>query len=493
MPMLSRVAPFPLADTSRGMAPATRQAAVIVAALVVAALLQSLVIPLDCDVSWLLTASEAVLAGKRLYIDIIEVNPPASVWLYLPMVWLAHMLAVKVEAVVVIVTLALASASTWGTARLASGLSRPPIPLPFVAALAFVTMVFPAGLFAQREHFALLFALPALTAVALVADRRQLGLGQALLVGAAAAMVVIVKPHFALVIIPATGWAAWRSRSLSGLLTPAITAVALATSYALAVMTFAGAYLALVPMLGQLYLPMRETPLRLLLSAVLLSPVSLAVVARALSPRAWPTLSITLLCGSAGFVVAGLIQGKGYFNHALPGIVLALVAVIILFGEPSLRPSFRPLLAAATLFMTASLFVQFAAVRSPPPGLAEAIELVAPPHPSIITLGTELATGHPATRLVEGRWVGTYAALTAAAGARFRSGGVAPRAGTDLARWFAADLATFCADVARERPDLILVERANYRWLIADAGVRRAMADYRRAAVANDIELWVRR
>ncbi len=492
MPMLSRVAPFSLVDRARGKAPATRQAAVIVAALVVAALLQSLVIPLDCDVSWLLTASEGVLAGKRLYIDIVEVNPPASVWLYLPMVWLAHLLAVKVEAVVVIVTLALATASTWGTARLASGLSRPPAPLPLFAVLAFVTMVFPAALFAQREHFALLFALPALTALARAADRRRLGLGQALLVGAAAAMVVIIKPHFALVIIPAAGWAAWRTRSLSGLLTPAISAVALVTFYALAVMTFAGAYLALVPMLGQLYLPMRETPLRLLLSAMLLSPLSLAVVARALAPRTWPTLSVTLLCGSAGFVVAGLIQGKGYFNHALPGIALALVAVIILFSEPSSRPSFRPLLAAATLVMTASLFVQFAALR-PPPGLTEAIERVAPPHPSIITLGTELATGHPATRLVEGRWVGTYAALTAAAGARFRSGGVAPRAGTDLARWYAADLATFCADVARERPDLILVERANYRWLIADAGVRHAMADYRREAVANDIELWVRR
>jgi hypothetical protein len=490
--MLSRVAPFTLADTARTKAPANRRAAVIVAALIVAAVLQQLIIPLDCDVSWLLTASEEVLAGKRLYIDIIEVNPPASVWLYLPMVWLAHLLAAKVEAVVVIVTLALATTSTWGTARLASRLSRPPAPRPLFAALAFVTMVFPAGLFAQREHFALLFALPALTALARVADRRPLRLWQALLVGAAAAMVVIIKPHFALVIIPAAGWAAWRSRSLSGLVTPAITAVALVTFYALAVIAFAGAYLALVPMLGQLYLPMRETPLRLLLSARATTASDSGESSIALSPRAWPTLSVILLCGSAGFVVAGLIQGKGYFNHALPGIALALVAVIILFSEPSSRPSFRPLLAAATLFIAASLFVQFAALR-PPPGLAEAIDLVAPPHPSIITLGTELATGHPATRLVEGRWVGTYAALTAAAGARSRSGGVAPRPGTDLARWYAADLATFCADVARERPDLVLVERANYRWLIADAGVRRAMADYRRAAVANDIELWVRR
>jgi len=43
--------------------------------------IQSLLVPIDADVSWLITVCERVLSGDRLYVDILEVNPPASVWL----------------------------------------------------------------------------------------------------------------------------------------------------------------------------------------------------------------------------------------------------------------------------------------------------------------------------------------------------------------------------------------------------------------------------
>ena len=66
-----------------------------------AAALQSFAIPLDCDVSWLITVSEKLLAGGRLYVDVIEPNPPASVWLYVPQVWIAERLGLHAEAVVV--------------------------------------------------------------------------------------------------------------------------------------------------------------------------------------------------------------------------------------------------------------------------------------------------------------------------------------------------------------------------------------------------------
>ncbi len=53
----------------------------------VAIAIQSLWIPIDADVSWLITVSERVLSGDRLYVEIFELNPPASVWLYVPLVW----------------------------------------------------------------------------------------------------------------------------------------------------------------------------------------------------------------------------------------------------------------------------------------------------------------------------------------------------------------------------------------------------------------------
>src|SRR5450432_319988 len=49
------------------------------------------------DVSWLITASEKALAGQVPYVDFFEPNPPASLMLYLPSVYLAQWLGVAPE------------------------------------------------------------------------------------------------------------------------------------------------------------------------------------------------------------------------------------------------------------------------------------------------------------------------------------------------------------------------------------------------------------
>jgi hypothetical protein len=49
------------------------------------------------DTSWLITVCERVLAGERLYVDLIETNPPFSVWLYMPPVALAKALGLSSE------------------------------------------------------------------------------------------------------------------------------------------------------------------------------------------------------------------------------------------------------------------------------------------------------------------------------------------------------------------------------------------------------------
>jgi hypothetical protein len=56
----------------------------LIAALFVAAMLLRQFIPVNLDVSWLLVAGERMLDGERLYVDIVEINPPMSVFAYLP-------------------------------------------------------------------------------------------------------------------------------------------------------------------------------------------------------------------------------------------------------------------------------------------------------------------------------------------------------------------------------------------------------------------------
>ena len=52
------------------------------------------------DVSWLITIDEKWLSGQVPYVDFVEINPPASLLLYWPAVFLAHALGLRAEFVV---------------------------------------------------------------------------------------------------------------------------------------------------------------------------------------------------------------------------------------------------------------------------------------------------------------------------------------------------------------------------------------------------------
>src|SRR3981081_1771270 len=67
---------------------------------VVAVLLRQ-VVPLNTDVGWLLTIGERVLDGQRLYVDIVEINPPMAVMAYLPGIALARALGLDPKMVIV--------------------------------------------------------------------------------------------------------------------------------------------------------------------------------------------------------------------------------------------------------------------------------------------------------------------------------------------------------------------------------------------------------
>src|SRR5882724_9306383 len=73
--------------------------ALIVLVFVLAILLRQMV-PLNTDVSWLLTVGERVLDGKRLYLDIVEINPPMAVLAYLPGIALARALGLNPKVVI---------------------------------------------------------------------------------------------------------------------------------------------------------------------------------------------------------------------------------------------------------------------------------------------------------------------------------------------------------------------------------------------------------
>lgn len=446
--------------------------------------MQSLWLPIDADVSWLITVCERVLSGSRLYVDIVEVNPPASVWLYLPLVWLARAISVRPEALLAGAFVAAGAASTLWTVKLASKLDNAPRPAFLASGAAFVTLVLPMALFAQREHMALLLALPALTGLALIAEGKLLRLGSSLLTGLATGAMVAIKPHFALAIVPAAAWAAYQRHSLKPLLPGFIAAVAVLALYAAAFLLWGRAFLGWLPVLSHTYLRFHR-PLWNVIVDPLLFPALVLLPALLLRPKRVPALAVASAIGAIGFALAAIVQMKDYPNHAFPGCALALFAALTILGVSEARREKRM---TRLVIAVACLWQMHGWIIRPDPRLAAAITEVAPPHPKIIALSRELDTGHPVTRNVHGTWVGSRAALFVA-GLAHDQGLSDPIA----AAGYRQDLRDFAADVARSAPDVILVEREDKAWLLREPMIRAAMRGYVLRKRVGDIEVWGRR
>ncbi|HET7317332.1 MAG TPA: hypothetical protein VFI88_07905 [Sphingomicrobium sp.] len=447
--------------------------------------IQSLWIPIDADVSWLLTVSERVLSGDGLYVDILEVNPPASVWLYLPLVWLAHLVDVRPEAVVVAAFIAASLASVLATVRLACRLDDAPRPVWLTAILSFILLVLPMGLFAQREHAALILAFPALAGIACLPERKAVGTRTLLALGFAAGLVIDIKPVFVFAILAPAAWAAWKRQSLAPFLAPAAAAATAMLLYGAAVLLFARSYLGYLPVIAHTYAPMHFTLWKVLVGPVMFPATSLAL-AFLLRPKSVPALAVASALSSSGFVLAAIIQAKNYPNHWFPGEALALAAALLLLAMPNIARSRRMAVGAALGFV--AVCEMYSWLIRPDPAVAAAVVRVAPASPSMIALGTELTTGHPLTRNVGGEWVGSSAALFTAAGARF--------VGLDdpiALQAYRADLQQFATDVREHSPDVILVDERSKTWLMREPVIARVMSGYRPAAQVEKTEIWTPR
>src|ERR1700733_4616458 len=90
----------------------------LIVALFAAAMLLQQRLPVNLDVSWLLVAGERMLDGGRLYVDIVEINPPMSVFAYLPAIILARATGLDSAVVTDGLVLALAAASLLAACRI---------------------------------------------------------------------------------------------------------------------------------------------------------------------------------------------------------------------------------------------------------------------------------------------------------------------------------------------------------------------------------------
>lgn len=458
--------------------------------IVVLAVVLRQILVANTDVSWDLTMADKVLDGQRLYVDVIEVNPPATMFLYLMPALLGRLSGLPAEFFVDLLVFLAVGLSLWYSGRILhkGGTIEATDGWLLATVAATVLLVLPAQTFGEREHIAVIAFLPMLAACAVRARGRAVDPMSAVVAGICGGIVVIIKPHFAAAIIFASAAAAVYARSWRPVfaLENWIAAGLLAAYAAVVVIAFPQFVHDVLPMVMAVYVPVKADFLRLIVRfATPLWVAALLLIALLKRGAMFKFPYGLLLAASAGFSISYYVQQKGWSYHSYPMLALALIALALAFFDRwHRRPSesgadrikrLASALAAALIAGTTFLWMNFALDFS---ALAAPIRAIKP-HPKILAISGDIAVGHPLTRAVQGTWVSRVSALWITAGVilRRKNGTLDPQTNARLEAYAARDRAMLTQDIARHRPDVILVDQAlqGFDWL-AWANSYRALA-----------------
>ncbi|MEL6648599.1 MAG: hypothetical protein AAFQ05_13045 [Pseudomonadota bacterium] len=289
---------------------------------------------LNHDVAWVLNSSERLLDGGTFGRDIVASNPPLIWWVNAPVAGLAQMIGADPVNVFRAVVLTLIAGVL---ALLKHGLDRTVEAPARAGILVFLSLMLTLGAhrdFGQREHLAVILTLPWL----LLVVGRDVPRFYGTLAGIAAGIAICFKPHF--LAVPALVWAyvALRERSARPVLTSATAALLLTgVIYVAATWLFARPYLTeVVPMISQVYWGFEHA-----MSDVVLSdpaPTLLTLVALGLAWRGgWQALPSLTALAAAGFLIAAIVQSKGYSYHFYPPLAFAMLSLLLTALAPVAR------------------------------------------------------------------------------------------------------------------------------------------------------------
>ncbi|AZO10314.1 MULTISPECIES: hypothetical protein [unclassified Mesorhizobium] len=427
------------------------------------------------DTSWIITMCERVLAGDRLYVDLIETNPPFTIWLYLPAVYLANILGVAPEYVVhgysyAICIFGLGFAGFVAHRAQFPGNSELSAFLPMFLALL---VVFPGNSFSERENLGIAMFLPLLVLDAWRAseDRRsEPDWWLAAAAGLSGSIMVLVKPYYALMVVAPALYVAWRRGSIRHLF---------AIEYwvaGIACLTYLTAVFCLYPeFIRDLYPKLADTYLRYkwyvptILTYGGAYLVSLCFLMRLQTGRALPPLVMVPAVASAAALVPLIYQGKGWPYHAYPAVVLLLGSILC---SVATRPPGMTRMSLAQKILLgaviASNWLPFATTQKPGSDFVATIR-AAVDHPTVGLIGSGVQIGHPLTRMLDGRWISAYCSdWFGSFASAFAQSERARGDAVDAARHEALERSYLNAKIKNfetKKPDLILIQKADTFWI----------------------------
>ncbi|HEY2434492.1 MAG TPA: hypothetical protein VGI12_17595 [Vicinamibacterales bacterium] len=367
------------------------------------------------DAAWYLYMVERWRDGATLYRDVIDTNPPLIIWLSAPPVLAARALGVPHPALFKVYVLLLAA---WSCAIALRAIRRswPALTFPVFSAVVFAALPFVKQDFGQREHLALLLTLPYLF---MAASDARAPAWERLTTGVGAGLGFAIKPHFlaAWLVVEVAALVARGARSWIRM--ELVAAAATIAAYGVAVLVFVPQYLPVLAEVREVYGGLNAP-----VSALIRLPeVQIWIGAAALAASfRWGRdgrLPLMLFAAATGFVLAALLQMKGWSYHLYPARALLLLffvaaTSVILDRAPQFVALLRGGLTglatvfAAVLAVSSARYVLEARHPAAPDlvtPLVDAIRRDAPEGPlAVLSTATFVYPAFPAVNYTHARW-----------------------------------------------------------------------------------------
>jgi len=287
--------------------------------------------PVNFDSSLILAVSQRWLDGERLYVDLIDVNPPLIFVLNLIPAALAKFTGIGAPAALVLSILAFIAVCfglslklmpyVLGAADRVTWMILPPL-------LLYAMVIFPGDMFSQREHLMMVPLFPYVLLAAARATGSPVPRGRTLVIAVLAAIGFGLKPYF--LAIPALiELFVLAKRGRKALRDPVPWLMfALFAAYPIATWIWLPQYFtSVVPLVMSAYESIGGATLMAILLGNQLAPALLVIVPVGIGAFVGrqSTLIRMLVLASVGAALSGLIQGKGWPYHLLPAQTLSLV------------------------------------------------------------------------------------------------------------------------------------------------------------------------
>ena len=281
------------------------------------------------DTAWYLLATRQWLAGKVLYVDLIEVNPPLNFYLTVPSLALADLLQVGDAngqnlwlALLIFVSLTWCSVIMKGERGMSEGVRN-------IGLLGIGTaMVLPAlDNMGQRDQLLVILMMPWIFGHIVHCPAT---LGSRIARAAFAALGVCLKPHFVVFPIIAMLFESARRRSVWPIFSASsMTFLAMGSAYVLLVANFHPAYFdEIVPLAHEVYGGYRAHTVDVALKVrnEMLILLALALIALIDLQRQWPIAFLALM--SLSGLASYLMQGTGFGYHKIPLVAFLLTTCV---------------------------------------------------------------------------------------------------------------------------------------------------------------------